>query len=97
MYTVTNTYYGTGEGITYMVLFTKGYGTDPDRSKNALATFERHFGAYQSTGAVVREGLVFEFGGSRMLVGDLLRAQLEEWATEAGGLEYHASIHVNFS
>jgi hypothetical protein len=25
MYTVTNTYYGTGEGLTYMVLFTKGY------------------------------------------------------------------------
>ena len=80
-----------------MVLFTKGYGTNHDRSKNALSTFEQHFGVYRSHGAEVKEGLVFEFSGSRMLVGDLLRAQLEEWATVAGGLEYHASIHVNFS
>jgi hypothetical protein len=97
MHTVTNSYFATGEGITHMVLFTKGYGPDSDRSANALNTFVKHFGDYYSQGAEVREGLSFEFNGAKLLVSDALRAKLEDWAKQAGGLEYHASLHVNLS
>jgi len=97
MYTVTNSYFATGEGITHMVLFTKGYGKDADRSKNAFETFERHFGAYYAQGAEITPGLRFEFNGAKLMISDELRAKLQQWAEQAGGLEYHATLHVNFS
>lgn len=96
MYTVTCNYFATGEGITYMVLFTRGYGP-ADGHTNALETFKRYFGDYYSIGAELQEGMVFDFSGSEMLVSDTLRAKLEEWVSQAGGLEYHAKLHVNFS
>ena len=96
MYTVSNSYFGTGEGVTHMVLFTKGYG-DLNGPENALADFKKQFGSYYAIGAMVQQGLHFDFSGANLLVGDNLRARLDDWAKKAGGLEYHASLHVNLS
>jgi hypothetical protein len=96
MYTVSNSYFATGEGVTHMVLFTKGYG-EGTRPDNALATFEKLFGSYFTIGAEVKEGLHFDFHGAALLINAELRAKLENWAETAGNLEYHASLHVNLS
>lgn len=97
MYTVTCNYFATGEGTTYVVLFTRGYGHNDDPRVNAMETFKRHFGDYLAIGATVQDGMVFDFPGSKLLVGDKLKETLEDWVKDAGGLEYHASLHVNFS
>lgn len=97
MYTVTCEYFATGEGITYMVLFTRGYGPEDDLRANAMSTFRELFGDYFAIGADVHDGMIFDFPGSNLLVSDQLRAKLEDWVKDAGGLEYHASLHVNFS
>lgn len=97
MFTVSCNYFATGEGVTHMVLYTRGYGADADPAKNAIDAFERHFGSYFARGAEVREGLDFDFNGAKLLVSDHLRTKLQDWIKHAGGLEYHASIHVNFS
>jgi hypothetical protein len=91
MHTVTNSYFATGEGITHMVLFTKG------SRELAQKRFVEHFGEYLSQGHEISEGLNFDFNGAKLLVSDALRAKLEDWAKQAGGLEYHASLHVNLS
>ena len=97
IYTVTNSYFATGEGITYMLMFTRGYGRADDGRDNAMESFEKQFGAYFSRGAEITEGLNFDFPGAKLLISDELKAKLELWNQTAGGLEYHASIHVNFS
>jgi len=96
MYTVTGNYFATGEGITYMVLFTRGYGSK-DGPSNALDTFTKQFGEYMAQGAEVREGLHFDFNGAKLLLSDDLKAKIAEWEKTAGGLEYHACLHVNLS
>ena len=91
IHTVTNTYFGTGEGITHMVLFVKG------SHEQAVARFAAVFGDYFSQGCEITPGLRFEFNGAGLLINDKLKAKLEDWDAQAGGLEYHASLHVNFS
>jgi len=96
MYTVWSEYYGTGEGQTYMVLFTSGYGQYDDGSKNALENFKKTFGAYMALGATVEEGIVLDFPGSKFLLSDAVKASLVEWEGVAN-MNYHASFHFNFS
>ena len=97
MYTVTCNYSATGEGHTYMVLYTTGCGPEDDLRANAMATFKKIFGDYFAIGAEVQDGMVFDFPGSKLLIGDQLKATLEDWVKDAGSLEYYASLHVNFS
>ena len=91
MHTVTNSYFATGEGVTHMVLFIKG------SSEQAVARFTELFGDYLSQGHEVTPGLRFELNGARLLLSDDLKAKLEDWGKQAGGLEYHAKLHVNLS
>lgn len=100
MYTVHAEYFATGEGHTYMVLFTHGdgYGDDEQDGKaNALAQFKEIFGDYFAIGAEVREGIQFDFAGAKYLLSEALRGNILDWEKAAGNLEYHASFHVNFS
>lgn len=97
MYTVTCEYFATGEGHTYMVLFTQGYGESAISSENALTNFKEIFGDYFAIGAEVKEGIHFDFPSAKYLLSDALKQNILEWEKEAGGLEYHASLHVNFS
>lgn len=97
MCTVIINYFATGEGITSAVMYTRGYGPHEDRKKNALENAARVFGEYHAFGAEVYDGMVFDFPGSDLLVSETLKTKLIDFVRDAGGLEYHASIHVNFS
>lgn len=97
MYTVSCEYFATGEGHTFMVLFTRGYGSNEDPMDNAMESFRKLFGGYFAQGADVKEGIDFEFAGAKFLLSNELKAKLLEWEKDAGGLEYHAKLHVNFS
>lgn len=89
MYTVISEYYGTGEGVTMMVLFT--------RRQDALQAFADRFGGYYVMGAEVFEGLVFDFPYADILVSEKARKMLEQLNDEAGGLEFYASMYFNLS
>lgn len=80
-----------------MLLITRGYGKNDDGRENALDTFKEVFGDYFAIAAEVKQGIDFEFSGSKYLLSDALRDNIMEWEKTAGGLEYHASLHVNFS
>lgn len=97
MYTVTCEYFATGEGQTYMVLFTQGYGNGTVSRDNALDNFKEAFGDYYAIGAEVQDGIHFDFPSAKYLLSDALKQNILEWEKEAGGLEYRASLHVNFS
>ncbi len=97
MCTVVIDYFATGEGITSAVMYTRGYGPHEDRKKNALENAARVFGEYLASGAGVYDGMVFNFPGSELLVSETLKAKLINYVRDAGGLEYNACIHVNFS
>jgi hypothetical protein len=97
MYTVTCDYFATGEGRTIMLLITRGYGPSDDGKENALANFKEVFGDYYAIGADVMEGIQFDVPGAKLLLSDDIKTSLLDWVNDAGGLEYHAKIHVNFS
>jgi hypothetical protein len=97
MCTVIMQYSATGEGMTYAVMYTRGYGSHDSRKRNALDNFAREFGEYYAAGAKVYDGMVFDFLGSHLLVTESLKTMLIDYVRNAGGLEYHASIHYNFS
>lgn len=97
MYTVSCEYFATGEGHHFMVLFTRGYGPNKDPRINAMERFKKLFGDYFAQGAETKEGLNFDFVGAKFLVNEYLREKLLDWEKDAGGLEYHASLHLNFS
>jgi hypothetical protein len=104
MYTVISDYFATGEGRTIMVLYTKAYpfGKDwQDPTKDgaywALEDFKQKFGDYYAIGAEVKEGLVFDFLNSELVINKELRDFLIKSEKEAGGLEYFASLHFNYS
>lgn len=97
VYTVYADYFGTGNGTTYMVLITRGYGKNVSREENAMARFRELFGSYMASGATVKPGLYFDFPGKNVLISDTLREKLEDWNKDAGGLEWHSSLHLNFS
>lgn len=97
MYTVVLDYGATGEGTTLCVMYTRGYGPHDDRAKNALLNFSEKFGSYYAMGAVVYSGMVFDFPRSALLVSETLKTTLMDFVRDAGGLEYSASIHYNFS
>ena len=103
IYTVTSNYGATGEGITHMVLITRAYpfgdncyDISKDRAYWALKNFENVFGPFYAVMADVREGLVFNFSGADLLISEKMRETLFLWEKDAGGLEYHAKINVNF-
>lgn len=96
VYTVYADYFGTGNGTTYMVLITRGYGPN-EREVNAMNRFIELFGGYMATGATIKPGIHLDFPGAHLLVSEKLRAGLEDWNTDAGGLEWHSSLHLNFS
>ena len=96
VYTVYADYFGTGNGTTYMVLITRAYGPN-SREINAMNRFIELFGGYMATGATVKPGLFFDFPGSHLLMSDKLKTNLESWNNDAGGLEWHSSLHLNFS
>lgn len=95
-YTVWADYGATGEGRTFMVLFTRGWGKDKDPRVNAIENFREYFGGWCASGATVKEGLNFDFPGAEFLISDTLRKSLEEWQGEAN-MNYYASFHYNFS
>jgi hypothetical protein len=97
MYTVTCDYFATGEGRTIMLLITRGYGPSDDSKENALNTFKSIFGDYYAIGADIMEGIQFDVPGAKLLLSDAIKTSLLDWEKDAGGLEYHAKIHVNFS
>lgn len=97
VYTVYADYYATGEGISYMALITRGYGKNENREENAMARFRELFGSYMALGATVKPGLYLDFHGNKVLLSDAMREKLEEWNNTAGGLEWHSSLHLNFS
>jgi hypothetical protein len=86
-------YSATGEGMTVMLLITKGYGpADPET--NAQAEFERIFGSYYARGAdnmswfdmTAQYGSFIPTAVSRYVEKD-----------DAGNFSWHTSFHVNFS
>jgi hypothetical protein len=96
VYTVHADYFATGEGTTYMVVITRGYGPNEPK-ENALNRFRELFGDYMATGATVTAGLYFDFVGNKVLLSDELRKKLTDWNNDAGGLEWHSRLHLNFS
>jgi hypothetical protein len=96
MYTVWSNYGATGEGFTYMVLYTRGYGEDNNSMENALKEFKRIFGPFYGAGAEVKEGLCFDFPGNEFLVSAKAREMMTENLTQCNQ-SYHASYHMNFS
>jgi len=97
MYTVSCEYFGTGEGISYYVVITKGYGDNEDRRMNALQTFREKFGGYATSGATVTEGMNFDIPGAEFLFSSVLKDTLMAYHDKCGGLEYSASFYFNFS
>lgn len=97
MYTVFCDYFATGEGRTFMLLITRGYGESDDGKENALETFKEVFGDYYAIGAEIRDGIDFNIPGAKFLLSEELKNSLLDWEKDAGGLEYHATLHVNFS
>lgn len=95
MYTVWSKDFATGEGVTYSVLYTFGYGEHDDNRVNALEEFKRTFGSWYALGASVEEGLQFDFPGAKYLVSPEVQAALSKW-TDANR-SYHAQFHSNFS
>ena len=96
VYTVYTDYFATGEGTSYMALITRAYGPN-SKEENALNRFRELFGDYMATGATVKPGLHFDFPGAHLLLSEKMKSGLEDWNTDAGGLEWHASLHRNFS
>lgn len=96
VYTVYADYFGTGNGTTYMALITRAYGPK-SREVNAMNRFIELFGGYMATGATVKPGLHFDFPGSHLLLNDTMQEKLKDWNNDAGGLEWHSSLHLNFS
>lgn len=96
MCTVTCDYSATGEGVTYIVMYTRGYGHHEDRRQNALGRFTEKYGTFFAAGATVHEGMVFDFPGSHFLVSEKLKETLLDFVRDAGGLEYDASFTFNF-
>lgn len=97
MFTVILSHSATGEGSFKAVMYTRGYGQHYDRRKNALENFESKYGPYYAMGAEVHDGMVFDFHGRETLVSDKAVELLKDFAVDAGGLEYTASLHFNFS
>jgi hypothetical protein len=97
MYTAYAYYYATGEGVTHMVMFTRGYGESLDRKENVRKSFANKFGGYYAMGVDIYEGINLDLEGIDLLLSEKMKSALADWQKDAGGLEYHASIHVNFS
>ena len=96
MYTVWADYGATGEGITYMVLYSIGYGESDDPKVNALNEFKDVFGSFYASGACVQEGLYFDFSGNEYLVSDTVRRIMPDYLNRCNQ-SYYASFHVNCS
>jgi hypothetical protein len=97
MYTVWADYGATGEGITYMVLYTRGdYGNSDNNTENALNEFKDIFGSFYASGACVQEGLHFDFPGIEYLVSDTIRKIMPDYLNRCNQI-YYASYHVNCS
>ena len=67
-------YGATGEGQTYMVLFTFALN-----KAKALQKFSKEFNPYYAQGATVYDGYYFDFEGAPFLITDALRKAMEEW------------------
>ena len=96
VYTVYADYSATGEGTVYMALITRAYGPNT-KEENALNRFKELFGSYMASGAIVTAGLYFDFPGNKILISNDLRDRIVDWNRDAGGLEWHSSLHLNFS
>jgi len=95
MYTVHSCYFGTGEGVTYAVTFTKS-----QRKEDALGQFVQDHGYFLGQTAEAVPGLFFDFEGAELLLSEPLKAALLKWADRKdgpGGFHYKAEIHMNFS
>ena len=88
-YTVSCDYFATGEGITYMILFT--------RDEEPLERFKEIFNEYYAQGAEVSEGLDFNSHAADKLIPQHLRETIEICINQGGNFEYHASLHFNLS
>lgn len=97
MCTVICNYFATGEGVMRAVMYTRGYGPHKDRKENARDNFARKYGRYYAAGCEVHDGMVFDFPGSESLVSEHLKKTLLDFVRDAGGLEYDACLHYNFS
>jgi hypothetical protein len=97
IYTAYAQYFATGEGMTHMVMFTRGYGPSANPLENVRKGFSDKFGAYYAMGVEIYEGIKYDLSGMELLISDKMCGALEDWQKDAGGLEYSSSIHVNFS
>lgn len=104
VYTVHAEYNATGEGQTYMIMITnampfgdRSEDTSLDATWWAKKHFEYQFGSFMARGADVKPGLYWDFAGCDLLVSDTLRNNIERAVSLAGGVEYHASYHANYS
>ena len=123
VFTVSCEYFATGEGTTYMILFTRGYPRHEDYEVQpsypyneatkkyeynpgklkispeevARKIFAEKFGGYFARGAEVKVGLHFDSRAAELLISKELQDKLVDWNKDAGGFEYHSSLHVNFS
>ena len=88
-YTVSCDYFATGEGITYMILFT--------RDEEPLERFKDIFDPYYAIGAEISENLDFNSHAADKLISQQLRETIEKCATNGSHFEYYASLHVNMS
>jgi hypothetical protein len=98
IYTAYAQHFATGEGMTYMVLFTQGFGsedTDTDHTE-IRADFAEKFGDYYAIGVEIYEGLRFDLEGINFLVSEKMQAELER-LKDAAHVEYHAQFHFNFT
>lgn len=89
-FTVTNTYFATGEGVTSWLMYV--YAED---EKAALEAFKRKTDAYFSIGAEVRRGLDLECDAAKLLLTDGAKAMLA--AKDYGNAVYFAELHLNYS
>ena len=97
VFTVFSVEGATGEGVTYSVMITRGYGNNEDRRRNALENFKDKFGYYSAQSAEIHDGLKFDFVNSDLLFSPELIKTIKNMVDHAGGLEYSASFHYNFS
>lgn len=88
-YTVSCDYFATGEGVSYMILYTMD--NDP------LARFKEIFGDYFAIGAQLSNGLEFNCHAADKLISHQLRQTIETSVANCCNFEYYASIHVNNS
>ncbi len=89
-FTVTNCYFGTGEGMTRWLLYVYA-----ENEQGALEAFKRRVGDYMAIGAKVNVGLDLEAPEAKLLLTQAAKDALA--AKDYGNAVYFAELHLNYS